>query len=241
MKTLIIAAIALFVGSTVNFWMNGLPVYAEAADASTTLDQRVASLTELLSGTTTVSHAEIDSFDKRLEELTGQLDERLLLMLEALSREQAPTLATLLTRPGPPWCSLESPMGRRLVELAAGRPKVDAALATVLEAIVDASAFALESVEPRDDGQLVVVRGAPQLTAYEAEFVVLCEVEQALHILESLAEEPGEPLLTVAAASLRRVEPALWPVKPVGLGSPPVRLWLTVTALFRTAPTRGGR
>ncbi|GEM_PF-2209514 len=241
MRALVVAAILLFAGSAVGFWLQGLPAYAETAKARGALDQRVASLTELLSGTTTVPHSEIDSFDRRLEDLAGQLDERLLLMLESLSREQAPTLATVLTGNGPSWCSLESPIGRRLVEAAAGRPKVDAALATVLAAIVEASAFDLESIEPRDDGQLVVVRGAPQLTSYAAEFVVLCEVEQALQILENLASEPGEPLLTVAAASLRRVEPGLWPAKPVGLGSPPVRLWLTVTALFRSAPTRGVR
>lgn len=241
MKILVIAAILLFAGSAVGFWMTGLPAYAEGTEARADLDLRVASLAELLSRTSSVSHPEIDSFDQRLEDLTGLLDERLLLMLESISREQPPTLATVLTGSGPSWCSLESPMGRRLVELAAGRPRVDAALASTLEAIVEASAFALESVEPRDDGQLVPVRDVPQLTAYEAEFVVLCQVDQALQILESLAAEPGEPLLTVSAASLRRVEPALWPVKPVGLSSPPVRLWVTVTALFRTAPTRGGR
>lgn len=241
MRALMILMILLFGGSAVEFWLHGLPAYAAARDEALSLDQRVAGLSELIASAAPVPHAEIDSFDQQLAGLTAQLDERLLLLLESINREQPPTLATVLTRSGPSWLSLESAIGRRLVELAAGRPRVDAALALSLQAIVEASAFDLESVEAHHDGQLVPLHGAAQLSSYEAEFVVLCQLDQALEILESLSPEPGEPVLTVAAASLRRVEPALWPEEPVGLSSPPVRLWVTVTALFRAAPTRGAR
>ncbi|MFT7463439.1 MAG: hypothetical protein ACI9EF_001783 [Pseudohongiellaceae bacterium] len=241
MKALVSLSVLLFASSALGFYLYGLPAFAAEQEERVALDQRVADLFELVSTAAPVSHEEIESFDLQLESLTNQLDERLLLMLESLDREQQPTLATVLTSGGPSWLALDSTIGRHLVELAAGRPKIDAALARALKAIAAAAPFDLESVEAHHDGALIPVHGIEQLSAYEAEFVVLCEVDQALQILEALSPEPGQPVLTVAAASLRRVEPALWPYKPIGLSSPPVRLWVTVTALFRAAPAREAR
>jgi hypothetical protein len=241
MKAAVILAILLFAASAVGYVVRGLPANDAARDEREALGQRVSALADVLETFNLVSYAEIDAYETRLSELSVQLDERLLLMLESRSREQPPTLSHVLTRSGPPWLGLDTPMGTRLVQLAAGRPQVDAALARAVEAIAGAGAFDLESVEARNGGEVLPVEAAPDLTAYEAEFVVLCELDQALQILEDLSPHPGEPLLTVAAASLRRVEPVLWPTQPIGLSGPPVRLWVTLTALFRAAPRRGAR
>jgi len=241
MKAVVLLAILLFGATTVGFVVRGLPAYEAAQIERQALYERVSTLSEVLETVNLVSYSEISAHEARLASLSAQLDERLLLMLESRTRDKPPTLSHVLTGGGPSWLGLETPAGKRLVELAAGRPQVDAALAQVVEVVAEAMAFDLESVEARNEGELVPIDMAPELTAYEAEIVVLCQLDQALQILEELSSRPGEPLLTVSSASLRRVEPVLWPVQPLGLASPPVRLWVALTALFRSTSNRGAR
>lgn len=236
----VLAALAL-VAAAVDFVLRGLPAADRALVARDGLTVRVEELAGVLGRTPVVGHADLAAGADAVERAAADLDERLLRLLESRTGEPTPGLVDVLTARGPDWLGLGTDTGRRLVEVAAGRPPVDRALARAVRSLAAAGVAAIESVTPLHGGAIREVEGLPELSTFDCEFVLLAEVEDAVTVLEDLSPEPGEPVLSLSAASVRRIEPGLWPAEPGRLRSPPVRVWLTVSALFRTPRHLRGR
>lgn len=241
MKAWVVLALLALLAASVDFVRRGLPAYEQALEARDALEQRSQALAALLASTPLVAHAELAARGDARQALAAQLDERLLRLLESPTGERAPELVDVLTSKGPDWLGLQTDLGRRLVELAAGRPPVDRALARATRSMAASRVFAVESITPLHGGAIRQVEGLEELSTFDCEFVLVAEADDVVQVLEDLSPEPGEPVLSVSAASLRRIEPGLWPGDPVGLRSPPVRLWVTVSALFRTPRHVRGR
>ncbi len=131
--------------------------------------------------------------------------------------------------------------------------EASAASAQALAAIVHALAHAsvspggleVEALSLRNDGQLQTVpagglpadRLGEQL---EAQVVVRGGLPEALACLEALAPQRGggAAILTVASASLRRIEPERWGNRLESFSGPPVRLSVSVAVLLAQRPGR---
>lgn len=235
MSSLLAAALLCLLLGLGSFVLRGLPAAQVADREADDLRARQAALQQTLLETRPVAWQRIFLLETRARESAARVDQRLSLLLDPLDPLPVPALADVLTRTSLPSLAEGEPLRAQLLAAASGSPADSRALALVLDLLVSRDVFDLEQLEllpPRP------LDGLPELTSRQVELTAVCELPAALAVLELLVPRPGSPVPAVAAASLRRVLPGLWPSDPTGLTSPPVRLWLKVDLISRDGSAR---
>lgn len=234
MKTLLVAALFLFLGALAHFCWRGLDAYSRAAEARTELAGRVAAVESLRTTRSVVSGASWQARVAQRDALMETIGRRRLRLLDAsLFRAPAP-LSTLLPQ-GP-----ALPVTPEVLASWEQDRFVERALARVLSVLQEAKVGEVLRIALPDEGRLRPVPGAPGISALAVEVEIREELSVALEALERMAPGQGEPVLSVNFALLTRVDPESWPSLPGHVRSPPVRLAAKLQVLFATVVSGEG-
>jgi hypothetical protein len=240
MRTLIGLVAIVFVGAAALFGTVGLAAVERVRERGADLAARLQHTRRALDETEVLSYADVEALGDERDRLREQVGQRRSNLLDARLASPPPPLEAALERARLPALDKGQPLRDYLQAMAAGRPAVAAALARTLEVLRAAGVERLETLVFRNDGAVLPAEGIDGLDRIEFELVVVSEVPEVLAVLEGLVPGAGEPVLSVASASVRRIEPNLWGDGGQGLTSPPVRLTVTVAALFAAPPAGAG-
>ncbi|RKY22019.1 MAG: hypothetical protein DRQ55_02410 [Planctomycetota bacterium] len=235
MNGLLTVALLAFLLALGTFCVRGLDGHQRAQREAAALDARADELQQTLGHTQPVAWARLSSLEQAQRQARSDVDGRLSLLLDPLDAPSPPAAAAVLAASSMPSLQPGAPLQQRLQPALAADPDFADAVASLALRLEADGIFDLEDVT--DLGSLHDEL-LPELSTRRLECVVLAELPAALGLLEQLVPRPAPLLLSVSSASIRRINPGLWPRDPTGLGSPPVRLWvqLDVTRRSRSEP-----
>ncbi|MCB9897200.1 MAG: hypothetical protein H6825_04270 [Planctomycetes bacterium] len=235
MKTLLLAALLVFLASVGDFCWRGLDAYARAGRARSALTERVSSTEALRAEQPLVSRARVDALAGERDALREQIGRRRLLLLDATLFRPPPHLSVLVPR----WPAL--PVSPETLVAWGNDPHADAAVARLLEVLTEAQVTRVTQLALPDGAALHPLDEVPGVSALTIDLELVEELPVAIEALERLAPGQGEPALSVRTALLTRVDPEAWSTVSGTPHGPPVRLKLRLEVLFGAVVPGGAR
>lgn len=230
MNALLLASALAFLAALGSLLLRGLPALDQAHRAGVALEQRADDLRSTLREVRPVSWDRLEQLEREVRDRARLVDARLSLLLAPSERSPTIDPVAALANTGLPALLPDGRLRPVWDELVARSPQLAQALFTTLEVLDEQGAFDLDELVGLEPA---AVEGLPSLRQDGFELVITAELPAAVAILEALTPGPGSPVISVRAASIRRIAPGLWPQDPSGLSSPPIRLWMRLAAVSR--------
>lgn len=223
---------ALLIGSFAVFVFVGLPAQRRADAARDALAQRIDDTAALERRMRLVSEGDVERLLDDRDRVRAVRDAWIEALVGRDDGEPSASFDERLAASRQPGLAPDTELARTLGAQAQASPR-DAALLAALLGILDRAEVAdVVGLELGTPGAWAPLPNVPDLVAARAQLTVVGGLEETLECLESLVPGEGLPILSIASATIRRVEPEGWGRHLKRMSSPPVRLSVTIEAML---------